>query len=462
MRCIAIALAVVAVVGCSTTDTMPDAEPRDGGEVDAFADDAPTDADAAIDPVDPDSFHAALARVRCGIATLCDPKDHGLAYWRWSCHSAYRSRVQLAQTRAVAEGQLAFDVDAARACIAAYRDFTIDRCPRYELDDTLQPDACRAVFTDLVSLGDPCNPAAVGSCEQVDRYCALVSHDDHCTRVCETFRAEGEPCDPARCQAPLECVGGTCTRLGALGEPCAESSDCGRGLVCLDAACTETRHGDVCAGDLDCAFYCVPHGDGSSRCIDPLQTREGDACVYFSSTDTCPDPLVCATSDPAQPAFFGFGSCTLGARAGAACSATRPCSLGHRCVDGTCMRHVGPDDACDETVACPRGFVCDGTCRELPRLGERCDWSGTCFGGMCVDGVCQRAPLGAPCNGARLTPMPVCAEGGYCSGATTGWCDPVVPLGQFCTSQAACGDGECRPVCEGDVCRSQCVPPMCG
>ncbi|HUU01437.1 MAG TPA: hypothetical protein VM425_08370 [Myxococcota bacterium] len=168
----------------------------------------------------------------------------------------------------------------------------------------------------------------------------------------------GERCDGSTgifvCKAGLVCAhDGSCQDPGSgvvgpvqEGETCAETDDCGYGLVCGPGnKCTAggvSGQGDMCSSSEDCVYRLVC---GSNHaCTKPGGSGVGEACL---GDEICSAGLVCAgdgnCQDPDDPDATGV---------------------------------AGPGEACAETPDCRLGLICDqdGSCR-APELWQGADCS---------------------------------------------------------------------------------------
>lgn len=333
----------------------------------------------------------ALIRARCARAIHCEARLPSVAWMQAAeCHPG-STGVDIGEydLNAWLEGRTTFHAELASRCLAAIE----TNCTNFE-DESV----CAQVFEGVGGVGADCTRV---DCDDAT-YCVTVTESpDACAptvRECVPRRAEGESCRNY-CLGDLLCVDGACRPATPEGESCVlGSSECGRGALCR-------------------AGVCGP---------DSVHVGRGEGCVQGSH---CEDGLVCARSNVDEP-----GVCVDGVGPGDECSGGVPCSLGHRCTDGTCRVISGAGGPCGAEV-CAYGFWCDGgSCAPQPMLDERCSAASGCATGLCEDGICQAVPQGAACEHPDPAILGSCEFQG-CD-PEIGVCPTFVGEGEYCDTVA--------------------------
>jgi cysteine-rich repeat protein len=262
-------------------------------------------------------------------------------------------------------------------------------------------------------------------------------------------------------------------------DPCTVNDTCGQGLCagfdiqcdCLkDSDCVPLEDGDVCNGTLVCDTDTVPY----ECATDP------DTAV------TCPAPSGPNASCLAASCHPVSGECsTVPANEDSLCSDGDACTIGERCVEGTCQDGIQvncndgnlcTDDSCvpgegclheanaapcSDGDACTTGDSCaNGSCQASGVLA--CDDSNPCTADSCdQQSGCVHAPTDAACDdGNDCTLVDQCTNS-VCVGSlapdcddenicTTDSCDPATGCVHG-LNQAPCDDGD---ICTtGDLCQ---------
>lgn len=341
----------------------------------------------------------------------------------------------------------------------------------------------------------------------VDSYCrqpvgigqSCTAEHSHCISgslvacASDATCADGEVCASGRCQIPVKCANGVCTRLAMKGEPC-QSQVCQDGLECIDGRCSEqVPQGAMCNDEQHCDAdrnrcylgVCQPVlEDGQqgcsgsdlsgvcklgSQCDDGTCKRvvsRGQVCDADSTLEVCADSLECLSGKCVDVRLLGQScnedpwqqcdgdlTCDRGTckqRQGGQCMSTSDCTQGLECHAGMCATVAGLSEMCgltteDGEVVCQQPLVCDSaTAMCLKPTGELCQRGST----ECSSGnVCKEGPmesrcvsvrnLGEACTGSNVE----CADGLRCDGAT---------CVQNCTA-GVCSEG--CPCQEGDQCQ---------
>ncbi|MGC4119150.1 MAG: hypothetical protein QM765_32200 [Myxococcales bacterium] len=366
-----------------------------------------------------DAYHLAF----CKWADRCDLLS---AASKERCPEAMKEMVSglisSATTLSVQTGAQAFDLEAAKACVASIEEAAcVNGFPR-------PVEACSKVFKAARQDGETCYQNA--DCLSGD--CELSG----CTGVCLPLSKVGESCGTYhhRCDPALPMAGcclapgattGTCAEVAKVGEPCSESPDACHFCDPHTAACFGGRcvalgtDGDSCDQKTTpgCAagLYCTWE-TGASVCR--RQGLQGETCS--SSQQTCAVGFTCLESTHScQPSQRKIGeSCELGqycqddgkcvdgvckaaalktyGDVGASCSAG--CKLFLTCDDGfKCAEFPKEGDAChygsDIQPQCAVGLLCasSNTCVKPSSVGATCSWGAQCESSRCVDGKCAEA-----------------------------------------------------------------------
>jgi hypothetical protein len=319
--------------------------------------------------------------------------------------------------------------------------------------------ACQAKF-----LADPCHFASFLLTPDVFQVLS------HCPGTLTPRRAIGEPCaNSSECAAGSACTKtnglcpGTCTAYKAAGETCGTGSPCSPGLHCLNGTCRSSypNPGDPCATAADCQdpiVICVndPSCTPSVNTIwcDVAGTRTcqpgvgaGAACGVISNDAGTATTVVCGANLWCDAFPNQAGICRTFGGAGEPCNAYG-CATGFRCfgypgdgptpVLGTCQSPHGSGEACAEYADCAPGLGCpSSTCVPPTSLGGVCDIDGDCQPGLfCSGNVCLNARYpGDSCADANSA----CVFGVCRSGV----CVDHVKAGQPCAANADCISGTC-------------------
>ena len=422
---LALVLSMSAWVSCAVSRDRDDSGAT---ELDVEALDVPdVPPDLTLEELDAD-----LRRLRCDWAIRCEALAPGVR--RSSCHPAARDQETEFGIAERVCPSLEYNQDAAMRCLAAAAALAADCHARAARDVS----ACDHVFSERPPPGSTCRRFGCGD----DSVCAppVDCESRDCPWSCRPAGRDGEPCgwygiefgrEPSvECAEGFECVypgfswvGGVCRAETVPGEPCVPNEiDCTWAeQTCEDGICRARgrAEGDPCyagcLGELDC----MDRGDGERECT--RGAAPGERCIGW------------------------------------------PCDVGNRCVRGTCVEIVHPDEACGADAVCPETFHCvGGRCLASPLPGERCSDEVPCADGVCRSGACVALGPGEPCS-------PVWSPDGFgdCAVGTcdlgTARCVPVRADGESCSlTGEACAEGlwcdwtmphVCRPLTEGTFCR---------
>jgi hypothetical protein len=251
------------------------------------------------------------------------------------------------------------------------------------------------------------------------------------------------------------CADGLCP-LGAVGEPCAQDTDCASGAcdavarVCVSDRCADHRQ-DGLETDIDCGGFLCDACWGGQRCQSSFDCRAGDVC---STSHVCLGPRPAdASADAAEEPSPCTDQCTLGDQecsqlpqactyddAGFTVSCEAPGEGTWTCVAGNagCAVWV-PGTACG--AACCAGcqqVACDGgassLCWSCPAgaVGKPCEQDTDCASAAC-DAVSHQC-VSDPCADHRQDGL---ETGVDCGGPDCNVCGP----GQGCNSNRDCQSG---------------------
>jgi hypothetical protein len=253
----------------------------------------------------------------------------------------------------ITSGRVHHDANQWAACLDAYRAVTCADLPPGSISGSpaIQPAACAAALTGTVAVAGPC----VTGLDCANGFCSS-DYALTCPGTCQPFLAAGGNC--------------------ALGS-------CGPGLACATAAVTRSCKATGAAGaacPCQAGLWCNTANAGG-RCEPPIAA--GGACAAFSPG--CPAGYRCqgATS-------IATGTCQPQVGPGGACAVPDQCSLGYRCVSGTCASWAGLGQDCTNS-GCLAGY-CDsatGLCTPFLADGASC----TTTGPACLSGSCNTATL---------------------------------------------------------------------
>jgi hypothetical protein len=267
-----------------------------------------------------------------------------------------------------------------------------------------------------------------------------------------TRGAQQLPPECANMNALLEACKLALGNLAAADQPCGQSAECQRGLLCrLDSGCPGA---------------CQPFGQVGASCqqnaeCDPTQ---GLYCQQLAGDAGAPDA---GTTDAGTP-----GTCQHYVALGDTCNQQQDqCVPGGFCVNGTCRRIsdlftlAEGFDCYYNNLLCRSGLACEftgvplvpllstaacvaenqplGSCRVA--LPGECPKDYYCNATLLsLVGQCVAAPTeNQPCAAALEQPVisAPCHSGLAC---VAGYCKPMRHLGQACEADAQCYSGACR------------------
>lgn len=324
-------VSMLLVVGCSASRL---ALPDSGAQADAGA------------PLDVETFVDRYSRSSCERIVRCAAPPDVNAWWDVSgveCERIFPAQRAVLE-RALANGTVRFDPDAASACLAAIASSCTfgwgqhPSCDRALIGTQAIGGSCGSDFECAPGLHcegiDPCvgtcaRDAQLGdSCAMGERCAAGLACDYDGSGRCETAthesRAEGEPCGTISSPADGVVV-----------------AVCGPELYCSETCRAFPPEGAICDPDgphPQCAAgtLCAVASDGTFRCTRPtVRTEEGASCE---------EPLVLC--DRFRRLICEAGECVrIGGSGSARCAARFgqfDCEPGLACIEERC-RPSGPD-----------------------------------------------------------------------------------------------------------------------
>lgn len=321
----------------------------------------------------------------------------------------------------VTTGAQAFDLEAAKACLASidaaacssgyprvaeqcqkvFKASRADGETCYWSADCLSGDCdvagCSGKCLPLRKVGETCGWYH-DRCDPAPPMAGCCIPSSATTGTCAAVVPVGSPCGEVDacqfCDPDLaQCVGGTCVGLGVEGSPCDQptTAPCGKGLYCPwekeASACRKTLAEGQACGSSGPAEQCGELVCISGRCLQ-REPKVGESCVYGQTCagggrcleGTCTDqPL-----DAAKPGDIG-DSCKNG------CRMLLICKEG-----GTCGEYPGTGEVCrdgDVHIGCRPGLVCgaDSKCTAPLGIGSACSDGSVCASKNCAGGVCAEA-----------------------------------------------------------------------
>lgn len=246
----------------------------------------------------------------------------------------------------------------------------------------------------FASLCDDGNPCTTDICDSRTRSClphVPVDCDDGnpctadscnpATGGCENSPRSGSCDDSDSCTPDDHCVEGRCFGTPTPG-CCIEAADCDDLNGCTNDSCTGGQ----------CEHSAVTCDDGNACTVDTCNPT-GGACVFASILCDDANPCTVDSCDPTNGCLNQPTSCqcTLGSDQGdSACSVILPCcDQGMACgADGSCHTScVEPGGQCSsETGTCCSGLACSlGVCEACFPERTACDGTLPCCAGLVCD-----------------------------------------------------------------------------
>jgi hypothetical protein len=440
---------------------------------------APPDGTVTPEEVTPQNFCAKYVPARIesadgcygGLMTAIGPGFGAGA--RDTCAATVKAR-----EKALAAGRVAFDADAARACLNTTRTWDC-QFPPADLSTGLMECDFDAIFPGAAAPGAACFNA--GECDAAKGWCDKAS-PSACAGQCVAWvgltsacqvrdfqHDKPDTCDPAlgfcgrntlKCLAwsADEVTGGcgstekrcnpltqtcgldkVCRPILKKGEVCKSTSSCPAGLACIAGICASPgEEGTLCARggthppcqpDLACF---PPAAGGSNVCSGRLSAE-----LPCAAHPDCETGLVCRF-----PAGATVGACKPPQREGMDCTPPQGGAGPGDCVAG--------EELCDGDVCRVELFDCDATtskCKRRPRLSEPCVPSAD----RCQPGIWCKPPESGAAVCAALPKLNEgcdtgrgCSEG-WCAQSTTGtfFCAGLLDTNGSCDDPSQCKSGRC-------------------
>lgn len=230
---------------------------------------------------------------------------------------------------------------------------------------TRSAQACAEFLSDPTTNCVFAGSLANGSACEYDAQCQstkCLRGTDWCG-TCQPRLASGATCDPLQssCEIGLRCAnvlcsgqdgGGcqastnqtTCTKIVYEGGACADNSQCGGNLLCLQGVCAVGKQlGDTCTALDECdaseELYCTPNSTGSQyACTPVLYAAAGERCDYTAGA-FCLANGTCRDADGGASAT---GTCSAAPADGQPCDPVSRCLSPARCVNAACEAPVPP------------------------------------------------------------------------------------------------------------------------
>jgi hypothetical protein len=250
----------------------------------------------------------------------------------------------------------------------------------------------------------------------------------------------------ASCGTDGKCSGGACEDWPTL-------------TVCQAATCSGSQltQPKTCNGAGSCSQGGNTVACGNGLVCDPTTK----ACYLSCGLGGAADDSKCVTGDYCDGSA---GACKPKAPSGGACSGGNQCASG-LCGGSVCCTAVCPDQgamSCGTNGACqsgtgacldyPSGTMCSATtcAGGILSMSTSCDGMGSCSVGSstpCPNGLGCTAS-GTMCRIVCGTNDANCQSGYYCDGVGAGACQPLLPMGAFCTQSHQCQS----TFCFGNMC----------
>ncbi len=239
---------------------------------------------------------------------------------------------------------------------------------------------------DCVAFSDACN---TGAC--INGECGVLPANDG--SACDDGKTctQNDYCDSGVCKsgtlkpctASDPCMVGTCDVTtdscvevpGNNGAPCNFGDACILSASCINGICQPNQQVDCSYLNTECSDgYCDPVGgckstpknDGAA-CNDFLFCTVQDQCVS-GQCKGFPNTCAVAQGDPCKTGVCNEAQKTcvqVAGNDGAACDDTNLCTMGEKCLAGTCVGGTPANEgaACDDANGCTGGTSCvAGTC----------------------------------------------------------------------------------------------------
>jgi hypothetical protein len=323
-----------------------------------------------------DGYETAAAHAICQTFTTCGEVS---ASAENGCEAGYHSILAgtgYSLQDAVAAGRVAYDGDAAQACLSYFSSLT---CSFDALG--LDSSKCRNIVIPKVQPGGMC----LADQECVGGFCARTTGSTGCPGTCTVYIASGADCSAhfTGCAPTQWCDtangNGVCTDLGAKGAACSYGS-CQSGLLCLDDGTGNSTCQPIPAMGQHCSYQCGAglRCDLGTMTCQPQQ-KKGSACT---DTTDCASGLGCAMS-----AELSSGTCQPFADLGKPCGALAPCASDATCdpLTNTCIGMGGAGDDCS-SASCGTFLICDATtmkCVASSPAGSACTSDDDCETSYC-------------------------------------------------------------------------------
>ncbi len=347
--------------------------------------------------------------------------------------------------------------------------------------------------TDIDCGGSRCGPCPV------DKSCRLES--DCASGICRAGAGYAPDTDLGRCtndacfdnrksagECGVDCGGGTCTSLCAVGAACAIDALCTSGIsngyACSLGTCANLEK-DGSESDIDCggSVLCNRCAPGKRCSFDSDCSQAAPVCDPDTGTCSLAQCLN-GTREPSESDIDCGGTCETKCQVGDDCTTFADCALGLDChLDGQGARTCEAPTCNDGWKSRLEGDVdCGKGCPDKCDLTDTCNFAADCESDICTAGVCvaidcyDRVKNGAEsdidCGGSCSR---ACADGKVCVGhgdCVSGNCQGGVCQVASCAdnvlnqgeSDLDCGGPSCGGCDPGEACvrARDCASKVCG
>ncbi len=257
------------------------------------------------------------------------------------------------------------------------------------------------------------------------------------------------------------------TNTGGLDSPCSSDSECGSGLVCAVARCSDRSAGRPCMIDKQCGGGLICNGAvcggaagefcrADANCAEGLICTRNSTCAMSSGGvgDPCGSHGHCTGVDLVCQED---GTCGVAVRGGLgdACDADSACDNNSDlvCINDICNEKSNLNGACNDTNHCTDGLVCgnDNMCGRV--AGTACTMDGECEGSS----ICAGVPGNQVCASSdRMNGSP-CRIDDHCDGALV--CGDTGTCGIAASNTCVIGDDLCAGslLCTGVIGNQVCA-----
>ncbi|CAF3872679.1 unnamed protein product, partial [Adineta steineri] len=330
----------------------------------------------------------------------------------------------------------------------------------------------------LCNIGQTCNinsDCQNGNCHQLLKICAVPSCSDGNTNqdesaidcggnICTARCGLNQPClinsdctngnchnTLKTCQEPscddgninqqetdVDCGGSPCTAKCGIGSVCSQNSDCANGnchhtsMTCQNPSCDDGNINEL-EGDIDCGGPCITKCSIHSTCLVNADCANGN-CHHTSKTCELPSCDDGNTNQQETDVDCGGSPCTARCGIGSACSQNSDCANGNcHHTSMTCQPYSCDDGNTNEGET---DIDCGGPCSTKCPLGEACSVNSDCANGNChhTSKTCQNPS----CDDGNINQGESSID---CGGPV---CGATCALGNTCSGNQDCANGNCH------------------